>query len=190
MGDSPPDQAEAMPRPWVLAFGIYLILLNLILIYLLVKVWPGKLPVQESSSVLFLWGEIRVEKLWVETRYLLIAAFAGALGSYIHLATSFADFLGNRRFMKSWGWWYALRPFIGTALALTMYFAVRGGLIAGSAGAENLSPYGVAAICGLAGMFSKQAADKLRQVFENLFQTTDTHRSDPLEPDEKSKSLQ
>ena len=186
MGDPPSYQDEAIPRLWVLVFGSYLVVLNLILIYLLAKVWPGKLPVQDYSNVSFLWDEIWVVKLWVETRYLLIAAFAGALGSYIHLATSFADFVGNRRFMKSWAWWYVLRPFIGMALALTVYFAVRGGLIAGDAGAQNLSPYGVAAICGLAGMFSKQAGDKLRQVFENLFQITDTQRRDPLKPDEKS----
>jgi len=48
---------------------------------------------------------------------------------------------------------------------------VRGGLIGGSTGADALSPYGVAAIAGLAGLFSKQATDKLREVFENLFRT-------------------
>ena len=61
-----------------------------------------------------------------------------------------------------------------------MYFAARGGLIAGTSGAENLSPYGVAALAGLAGLFSKQASDKLKEVFENLFKTDKPPRTDPL----------
>lgn len=65
-----------------------------------------------------------------------------------------------------------LRPFIGSALALLVYFAARGGLISGNAGAKDLSPYGIGALAALAGMFSKQATDKLREVFENLFKTT------------------
>ena len=77
-----------------------------------------------------------------------------------------------------------MRPFIGSALAVIVYFVLRGGLIAGEAGAGNVSPYGVAAMAALAGMFSKQATDKLREVFENLFKTTQTpdqHRSDKLQ---------
>ncbi len=73
-----------------------------------------------------------------------------------------------------------MRPFIGTALAVIVYFVVQGGLIAGTSGAGSLSPYGVAAIAGLAGMFSKQATDKLREVFENLFRT-ENHRADKLQ---------
>ena len=73
-----------------------------------------------------------------------------------------------------------MRPFIGAALALMVYFALRGGLIAGTSGAENLSPYGVAAVTGLAGMFSKQAADKLRELFENMFKTEHPPRADKL----------
>jgi hypothetical protein len=54
-----------------------------------------------------------------------------------------------------------------------VYFAARGGLVSGNAGATDLSPFGIGALAGLAGMFSKQATDKLREVFENLFKTTD-----------------
>ena len=172
-------EPEAMSKRWVLGFGSYLVLLNLVLVYVLLKIWPGKLPIQTESEVTFLWG-LPPTTLWIETRYLLIVATAGALGSYIHLATSFADYLGNRQFYRSWGWWYVLRPFIGAALALMVYFALRGGLIAGTSGAENLSPYGVAAVTGLAGMFSKQAADKLRELFENMFKTEHPPRADKL----------
>jgi hypothetical protein len=60
---------------------------------------------------------------------MLIAVLAGALGAYVHLATSFADYAGNERLMASWGWWYLLRPFIGMALAEVVYLSLRGGLL-------------------------------------------------------------
>ncbi len=168
-----------MPTRWVVTFGSYLLALNLALVYVLVKMWPGRLPVDEQSEIAFFWGLVNV-KLWVETRYLLIVAVTGALGSYIHLATSFADYLGNRQFYKSWGWWYLLRPFIGTALALLFYFAIRGGLLTANASAKDVSPYGLAAVAGLAGLFSKQAADKLKEVFEALFKVEHPPRADKL----------
>jgi hypothetical protein len=151
------------------AFGLYFMALSLFLAYLLIKLWPCTLPVADRSEIQFV-GTVRLD-VYVETRYLAIAMLAGALGSYIHLATSFADFVGNRQLVSSWQWWYLLRPFIGMTLALIMYFVVRGGLIGGSASAQNLSPYGVAAVAGLTGLFSKQATDKLRETFETLFKT-------------------
>jgi hypothetical protein len=138
---------ETASKSWVRVFGAYLIVLNLCMLYLLVVLWPKQLPIKPDPVPLRLLPGTRYFQLGIETRFLLLVMVAGALGSYIHLATSFADYLGNRQFVKSWGWWYILRPFIG------------------------MSPYGIAAIAGLAGLFSKQATDKLREVFENLFKT-------------------
>lgn len=89
------------------------------------------------------------------------------------MATSFATYVGNKSLVDSWYWWYVLRPFIGMALALVFYFAIRGGLllVAGVADTKSLNPYGIAAISGLVGMFSKQATDKLSDVFTTLFKT-------------------
>jgi len=163
----PPESINQVVR---VIFGLYMMVLNIILVYLLIRIWPGKLPVDPGEQISVFWGKLHFY-LTPETRYLSIVVLTGALGSYIHTATSFADFVGNRQFYASWTWWYLLRPFIGVALSLIVYFAVRGGLIGGSTGADALSPYGVAAIAGLAGLFSKQATDKLREVFENLFKT-------------------
>jgi hypothetical protein len=185
-----PEDANLSPetasKSWVRVFGAYLIVLNLCMLYLLVVLWPKQLPIKPDPVPLRLLPGTHEFQLGIETRFLLLVMVAGALGSYIHLATSFADYLGNRQFVKSWGWWYILRPFIGMALAIMFYFAARGGLIAGTTGAENLSPYGIAAIAGLAGLFSKQATDKLREVFENLFKTASIPpRGDSLKhPDE------
>jgi len=176
----PPEPAS---RIWVNCFGFYLILLNVILFYLLFRLWPGIVPVPDTVP-----GQVTIIpfyfhlQLWPETRYLCLVAIAGALGGYIHLSTSFVDYLGNRRFYSSWKWWYGLRPFIGSSLALIVYFAARGGLVAGTNGASTLSPYGIAAMAGLAGLFSKQATDKLREVFDTLFKpTAPTKRAEPLD---------
>lgn len=175
------DLPESASPVWARAFGIYLIALIGLLLYILFHLWPGQVPIKpdDHSAVRFFPGGPLVP-LWIETRYLLLVAVTGALGSYIHLATSFADYLGNRQLVKSWHWWYILRPFIGSALAVMVYFAARGGLIAGTTGADSLSPSGIAALAGLAGMFSKQATDKLREVFENLFKTDKPPRGDAL----------
>lgn len=168
------NEADVMPKGRILGFGIYLIVLNLALLYVLVRIWPGKIPPPDQEGVTMLRGSWLQFEPGLETRYLLIVAVAGALGSYIHLATSSADYVGNRQLVWSWGWWYILRPFIGMALAVIFYFVIRAGLITVSTsntGVGSLNPYGVAAIAAMAGMFSKQATDKLGEVFENLFKT-------------------
>ncbi len=182
MNSEPDAQPEAASRRWVFAFGVYLILLNLLLLYVLLRLWPGQVPMKVDHLSVKLIPGVWEPEVWTEVRFLALVAVAGALGSYIHLTTSFVDYLGNRQFVKSWKWWYVLRPFIGSVLAVIVYFAARGGLIAGGTGAGDLSPYGVAALAGLTGMFSKQATDKLREVFENLFKTQPTPRADPLKP--------
>jgi hypothetical protein len=176
------DEPVLMPKGRVIIFGVYLILLNVMLVYLLVRLWPSALELKLDDRTSLFWGDHLTIQVPPETRYLLVVIVAGALGSYIHLATSFADYVGNRRLFSSWGWWYILRPFIGMALAIILYFVIRGGLISATGGAGNLNPYGVAAIAGMAGMFSKQATDKLREVFENLFKTErPPDRADKLE---------
>jgi IPT/TIG domain-containing protein len=52
-----------------------------------------------------------------------------------------------------------------------LYFAVRGGLLPMGAEVGSVSLFGIAAISALAGMFSKQATDKLREVFDTFFKT-------------------
>ncbi len=158
-----------MAMPLKAAVAIYIVALNISLIALLVRVWPVALTTAGAA----VWSP--------EGRFLIIAAAAGALGSYIHLATSFVHYAGNRNLLQSWGWWYFLRPSIGAALALVVYFVLRAGLISGSgeAATANLNPYGVASVAALAGMFSKQATEKLRDVFENICATKQVPNPQP-----------
>ena len=110
-----------------------------------------------------------------EIDLILLVLLAGALGSFLHAARSFADFLGNQRLKRSWAWWYCLAPFTGAILALVFYAAIRGGFLAINAGsitkASDLNPYGVAGLSFIVGMFSKTATTKLGELFNSFFNT-------------------
>lgn len=153
--------------------GVYQIIMVFLLAYLLIKIWPNNTIGEDGKKVAENW--VKVFGMCVlpgsETGLLLLVIIAGALGSYIHAATSFVDYVGNQSLVMSWGWWYTLRPFIGAALALVFYFVIRGGLLSTSSGTGNISVFGIAAVAGLVGMFSKQATDKLGEVFNTLFKT-------------------
>jgi len=168
----------------VLGLGLYLVCLAGLLGYLLVKLWPafGTNPNPQSSN-LALFG-IALNGVPLDTHLLLLVMVSGAIGSYIHAATSFADYVGNQRLTPSWLWWYLLRTMVGVSLAVLFYLVVRGGFLSAGAGANDVSPYGIAAVAGLVGMFSKQATDKLKEVFDVLFKTApgggDAKRQDKL----------
>jgi hypothetical protein len=171
--------------------GTFYIVLPFVLIYLLFKILPPNPwypPDWRSVQMVFFVNRLNI---WttLEERLVLLVVVAGALGSYIHSATSYADFRGNRQFGPSWLLWYILRPFIGVSLALVVYFAIRGGLLSmvlsgdAATDATKINPFGIAAIAGLTGMFSKQAADKLAEVFSTLFKSQgDSSRKDSLTP--------
>jgi hypothetical protein len=116
-------------------------------------------------------ARLPVVELHPEVWLLLLVMMSGALGSYVHSCTSFTDYAGNRALTRSWVWWYLLRTPIGIALAVVFYFLLRGGLLTTASSGANLNVYGLAAIAALAGMFSKNATDKLREIFEAMFRT-------------------
>jgi hypothetical protein len=115
---------------------------------------------------------------------LLLVMVTGALGSFVHTATSFSDFVGNQKLSTNWVWWYILRPFIGMALAAIFYVAIRAGLLTGGGQAATINIFGVAALSGMVGMFAKQATDKLSEVFDTIFKVApgegDRQRKDGL----------
>jgi hypothetical protein len=133
---------------------------------------------ETAAQTISLFGGRLKLNLDPETALLVLVVVASALGSYVHAATSFATYVGNQRFTMSWTWWYLLRVFIGVALAVLFYFAVRGGVLSAQAQSGALNPYGVAALAALVGLFSKQATDKLREVFETLFRTQEGYGDD------------
>ena len=110
-----------------------------------------------------------------EVRLILLALVVGALGGCVHSTTSFIAFAGNGKLYSSWTWYYLLRTPISAALALIVYFVVRAGFLSPSSGTGSVNDFGIVAVSGLVGMFSKQATAKLDEVFNTLFRTEKQH---------------
>jgi IPT/TIG domain len=176
---------DLIHRWGAMALGIYFFILATLMFYFLVSTWPVRDPknIGQFADFNFLfWGPIK--DVLPDTRLFLTVIAAGAVGSLIHTLTSFSDFVGNRKLGGSWIWWFILRTPVGIALALLFYLVTRSGFItvpSNSTNPDTTNPYGIAAISALAGMFSKQATDKLREVFDTLFHTREpVDRADPL----------
>lgn len=166
----PSPKPAALPLWGTALLGLYVSSIYAVLVAALFFVWPvveqGRLQPLAPA-----WATGWTPTL--DVRFLLVTALCGALGSYIHVATSFVEHVGQGRLSHPWCWWYLLRPTIGSCLALLVYFGLRAGLVTGTGegATATLSPYGIAAMSGLSGLFSRQATEKLREVFENLFKT-------------------
>lgn len=161
------------PASWFVRWllGLYLLALFLLLFLAFTCVWyscdeaiSGTPDVRECSLYVL---DFRVA-VRPTVALALLMALAGGLGSFVHAATSFATYVGNARLDSKWGWWFVVRTPIAMVLALLFYFFLRAGFLGTS---TDLNPYGFIATGALVGMFSKQAADKLREVFDTLFRS-------------------
>jgi hypothetical protein len=70
-------------------------------------------------------------------------------------------------------------PVVGAMLGQLFYVILRAGLISPSTPTTDVSPYGFAAIAALGGLYSAQALEKLKTVFETIFAKMPEH-SDPI----------
>jgi hypothetical protein len=171
---------EPLAGPWQFALGLYLLLLLLGSFIVILNVWPGE--VRNSASVPRVVGSWLSLQLSIDQRLIVISLVSGAIGSLLHALQSYVSYLGNRRFSRSWWPWYAVRPAIGMALALLCYFAIRGGLV--PPGTSEVSPYGVAAMGGLAGLFAKTATQKLEAIFDTALGAPQDDLRDKLREDD------
>jgi len=165
--------ASAVGPIGIVLIMAYLILLSILLLYGVVQFWPPATPAggaaPTSSPVTFLLWTFSISN---EIRLFLIVGLAGALGSLVHALRSLYWYVGNRALVWSWLAKYILLPFIGSTLALVFYFVLRGGLFSPQATVQETSPFGFAAVAGLVGMFSDQAAEKLKEVAATLLAAT------------------
>jgi hypothetical protein len=159
--------------------GSCYLLLAIFFFYLLITAWPAtemvaNKPTFKEFNIFGIWCH------WAPDRHMLfLVMVAGALGSLTHTWTSFGDYVGNKELSTNWIWFLILRIPIGMALAVLFYFIIRGGLLIPTVQAPStvntpdattqLNPYSIAAFSALAGMFSKQATDKLAAVFDVVF---------------------
>jgi hypothetical protein len=160
-----------------LMLGLLLLALGIVLLYLLLTLWPAVDAAKddEASRVTWFWRDL---DLTPDATLLLLVILVSALGSYVHVTVSFSDFAGNRQLVTSWVWWYLLRVFVGSSLAVLFYFAIRGGFFSSTSDSSQVNVYGIAALSGLVGLFSKQATDKLREIFDTAFRTQQGYGDD------------
>ena len=170
-----------LARPLGLAGALvleaYFVGLGTVTAYVLWQIWPrgdAFTPTALAGGRLLLPAD-------PDSRLILIAALSALLGSFIHSATSFASYLGNYKLLRAWVGWYVLRPVIGMALGIVFYFILRAGLVT-TESAAAVNAFGVAAVSALAGMFSKQATDKLEEIFDGVVAAShkDAARGDKL----------
>jgi hypothetical protein len=152
----------------------YLLVATVVLLYLFGALWPTNLkdlgqepglgwPFAAAGSKLEVGPELRV---------VLLVLCGGALGGLVHALRSFAAFTGNRQLAAEWLYWYLTRPFTGAIVALVLYLMIRGGLVTGPIqGETSISVVGFTGAAALAGLFSDQAMEKLKEVFGTLFST-------------------
>jgi hypothetical protein len=168
-------------RSYVGAQGITVVAIIIVavlsfVVYALVALWPAN--AFAAPSVSHIVGiKLQLDR---EQRLFVIVAVAGALGGLIHSARSLYEYAGNRVLRRSWLLMYFFLPFIGAALAVVFYVILRGGLITGTAAQVNF--FGFAAISALVGLFSPEAAEKLKQIFGTLLAPAPLGR-DRLTPD-------
>ena len=172
----------------IIALGIALMILFVFLLYSFLTLWPSDLDEKTRGSVVEFvrwFGTSNGFNSTIDARLLLLVMVSGAIGSLIHAATSFADFVGNERLSANWIWWYILRPFIGMALAAIFYVTIRAGFLTSAGQPATINVYGITSMAGLVGMFAKQATDKLSEVFDTVFRTApgggDMQRKDSLD---------
>jgi uncharacterized membrane protein YsdA (DUF1294 family) len=144
-------------EPVLVALGAYLVLWTVVPCAVIVWRWPDK---EGASS----WG--------YERDLLLIAMLSGAVGACIHAIQSLVLFQGNRQFYRSWIPWYVLKPFMGIALAVTAYFVLRAGFVSTSSG-DSTSPFVVGTIGALSGLCSKQVINKLSDICNAVFASSE-----------------
>lgn len=155
--------------------GVFVLLflfaaLALAALYTIWAFWPSEAKtgsvVARVKTVHFFWTERTVAR---ESLFFVTVAVAGGLGGIVHVLRSLTWYTGNRLLKWSWVPFYLLRPVLGAAMASLLYFIVRAGLFSPSASTAEASPYGFAALAALAGLFSDQAAEKLKKVAVELF---------------------
>lgn len=153
--------------------------------YLLTHQGSGLAPTRQVKVSVLFWdcGSFPVDN---DHALLLLVLIMGAIGSWLHAASSFLDFVGNRNFITSWITWYLMRPILGAMMAVIFYVVIRAGLFPHSGiGIEAINPFSIAALAGLVGLFTQRATKKLADVFDALF-PTQKKDEDPLAPKPQS----
>ncbi len=154
---------------WIklIILGFFLLIIPVILVFFIIDFWP--VPVKDTANAWSDTSMILGLNLSFHLRMLMLVLLAGGLGSYIHVATSFSYHIAKRDFEPHWYWWYWMRIPIGAILALITIMITDGGLFVAPAANNDATPITTIGIAALIGLFSRQAVEKLRDIFDVVF---------------------
>jgi hypothetical protein len=154
--------------------GSVMALAPLLLLTQVIALWPSALAAttpRGQPETVWLFGLDRMV-ISPDGALLLLVSLVGALAALGEASFRFVTNAGRDELTSRWTWSYLLRPVQGATLAVIVYFALRGGLLGGD-GTGQLNPYGLAAFAGLVGLFTRQAFQKLKEVFNTLWGVED-----------------
>lgn len=164
------NEGVAYPVPPTRTVAVWLLAVALLLVATLLALIGNGEP-GDQTVLGIACGAQRCNELTV----LLAAVISGGLGATITAIAAFLQHASEQRdFREAFAPWYVGRLVTGMLLAVVFYFVLKGGLFAtvGMEALKDSSIYPVAAIAALVGMFSKNAVEKLREVFNVLFKST------------------
>jgi hypothetical protein len=159
------------------AVGSSLVLATLVLMTQLLAIWPAVIqavtkveanapePKALATPVLFGLAHMVIQP---DVALIEMVMLVGALGALVGGCRRFIYFSTRDELTRRDEWSYLMRPLQGAALALIVYFTLRGGYL-GQDQAAPVNPYGVAALSALVGLFTRHAVSKLTDVFDTLF---------------------
>jgi len=180
--EAPP--APALPQPIVdkrpmggsqrNTIGGGLVMVTVLLMTQLLAIWPAvmaatavspKKPQVVTTPLLFGLVDMRFEP---QVALIAMVLMVGALGAIIGGSRRFVYFATRDELTERDEWSYLIRPMQGAALALIVYFTLRGGYLGQDQNAP-VNPYGIAALSALVGLFTRHAVSKLTDVFDTVF---------------------
>jgi hypothetical protein len=113
------------------------------------------------------------------SRLFILVLLAGALGGCFHALRSFWMFVGNRNLKQSWALMYIILPINGAALAFIFFIVISAGSGFFAEPKGSNSCFWIIGIAALVGLFSQEAAEKLKKVATAFF-TDVPPKADPL----------
>ena len=170
-GKKEPPAAGAFPAPVTVVAGAWLLAIAALSV---------------TGLAILIAAPDWLEKLLGPTRNtdvedLLVTAMAGAVGGSVSTLLAFLKHASEEKnFELAYLPWYIARPLLGLLLGLITFFLVKGGLLATlpEIAGKDFNNLGLAGLGSLVGMFSKNAVEKLREVFHTLFSTNADARHD------------
>jgi hypothetical protein len=154
----------------VIVLGVVMAAAAVLTLYGLWRFWPAPSPATGAAPAAAKFSYFGWQlSLTRDQQFFVVVALAGAVGAILHGLRSLSIYIGERYLFRSWIAYYVLLPLVGAVLATIVYLVLRAGLLPGATSTSQPDPYGIAAIGALVGLFSAQAAEKLKAVFETLF---------------------